>query len=94
MDRNVSQVQHVDVLVLPETNLILVASVIEPLRESPVLGSTTKVTEPAPDPDEPAVIRIQEALGDAFQEQPLLVITLNIPVPPELGKEPLVGLIV
>lgn len=32
MDRNVSQVQHVDVLVLPETNLILVASVIEPMR--------------------------------------------------------------
>ncbi|CAN7354803.1 GlxA family transcriptional regulator [Ensifer adhaerens] len=32
MDQNVSQVQHVDVLVLPETNLILVASVIEPMR--------------------------------------------------------------
>ena len=32
MDRNVSQVQHVDILVLPETNLILVASVIEPMR--------------------------------------------------------------
>ncbi|MCK3776385.1 GlxA family transcriptional regulator [Ensifer sesbaniae] len=32
MDQNVSQVQHVDILVLPETNLILVASVIEPMR--------------------------------------------------------------
>ncbi|KSV71464.1 AraC family transcriptional regulator [Sinorhizobium sp. GW3] len=32
MEQNVSQVQHVDVLVLPETNLILVASVIEPMR--------------------------------------------------------------
>lgn len=32
MDQSVSQVQHVDILVLPETNLILVASVIEPMR--------------------------------------------------------------
>ncbi|MGH6809543.1 MAG: GlxA family transcriptional regulator [Ensifer adhaerens] len=32
MDQNVSQVQHADILVLPETNLILVASVIEPMR--------------------------------------------------------------
>ncbi|MBZ7922560.1 GlxA family transcriptional regulator [Ensifer adhaerens] len=32
MDQDVSQVQHVDILVLPETNLILVASVIEPMR--------------------------------------------------------------
>ncbi|MGN7878361.1 GlxA family transcriptional regulator [Ensifer sp. 22460] len=32
MDQNVSQVQQVDILVLPETNLILVASVIEPMR--------------------------------------------------------------
>ncbi|MGF6155907.1 transcriptional regulator GlxA family with amidase domain [Ensifer sp. KUDG1] len=32
MDQSVSQVQHVDILVLPETNLILIASVIEPMR--------------------------------------------------------------
>lgn len=32
MEGSVSQTKHIDLLVLPETNLILVASVIEPLR--------------------------------------------------------------
>ncbi|VTZ61276.1 hypothetical protein EMEDMD4_270052 [Sinorhizobium medicae] len=32
MDSSTSQAQHLDLLILPETNLILVASVVEPLR--------------------------------------------------------------
>ena len=66
-------------------------TVREPLRGSLVFGSTTNATEPAPDPDDPVEIRIHVALDDAVQEQPLLVITVNIPVPPDAGNDPLVG---
>ncbi|WKL25884.1 GlxA family transcriptional regulator [Sinorhizobium meliloti] len=41
MDSSIAQAQHIDLLILPETNLILVASVIEPLRAANRIAGRT-----------------------------------------------------
>jgi transcriptional regulator GlxA family with amidase domain len=41
LDSSIAQAQHIDLLILPETNLILVASVIEPLRAANRIAGRT-----------------------------------------------------
>jgi hypothetical protein len=68
------------------------ANAIVPVRTSPVFGSTANATGPAPEPDLPEVMRIQRELVEAVQAQPELLLTANIPLPPEEGYDPLDGL--
>lgn len=57
-----------------------------------VLEETEYDTVPLPLPLPPDVIVIQDALLDAVQLQPLVVVTLTLPVPPlELTELLLVG---
>jgi hypothetical protein len=63
-----------------------------PVRELVVVfACTEKLTCPLPVPPLPAVIVIQLALLAAVQEQPLVVWTLAVPVPPLAASEMLRG---
>src|SRR5580692_2439492 len=61
------------------------ATVMVPVRASPVLGSTANVTCPGPEPDRLELIWIQEAPAEGDQTQPALLFTVNDPVPPVEG---------
>jgi hypothetical protein len=68
------------------------AIVSVPERELvPVLAATEKVTVALPVPLAPAVMVIQAAPLVAVQLQPLLVATLELPLPPPEGNEALAG---
>ena len=61
------------------------ATEIIPARASAVFGSTANATDPAPEPDLPEVMRIQDAPLVAVQAHPELLLMANIPLPPEEG---------
>ena len=63
------------------------ATATDPVRASPVFGSTAYATDPEPEPDRPDVMRIQEALGVAVHAHPelLLLLIAKVPLPPEEG---------
>jgi len=64
------------------------AIVSVPVRELvSVLAVTENAVVPLPVPLAPAVIVIQVALLVAVQAQPLLVATLELPLPPQDGNE-------
>jgi hypothetical protein len=53
-----------------------------PVLGEPLFAATVKETAPVPVPLLPAVIVIQETLDAAVQAQPVLVVTLALPLPP------------
>jgi hypothetical protein len=55
------------------------------------LGSTAYVTAPDALPELPLRMEIQPALLDAVHEQPAVVVTETVPVPPTRPNEALVG---
>jgi hypothetical protein len=59
------------------------ATVIVPVCAPPVFGSTVNATEPEPEPDWPDVMCIQDALAVAVHAQPALLLTANVPLPPD-----------
>jgi len=68
--------------------------VIVPVLCGPVWAATEKFTTPLPEPLAPELIVIQASLLAAVHEQPVAVVTLTLPAPPEAGKLWLVGLMV
>jgi hypothetical protein len=66
---------------------VLPATVSEPVRLDPVLGATSNVIEPLPDPAAPLVIVIHTLLLTAVQGQPASIVTVALPVPPVSGND-------
>src|SRR6266508_4676428 len=67
---------------------------MEPVREPPLLACTLKLTGPLPPPRgsvSPPVMVTQPSVVFAFQWQPAPVVTLNDPLPPSTGYNPLLG---
>jgi hypothetical protein len=56
-----------------------------PERSGPVFADAVKPTEPLPEPFDPDVIVSHGALLLAVQLQPLLDVTLTLPLPPAPG---------
>ena len=69
------------------------ATVIVPVRCGPVFAATENWTAPLPLPLAPLEMVIHAALLVAAHAQPVVVVTLMLPVPPEAAKLWLVGLI-
>ena len=61
--------------------------VIVPIRSGPVLAATVNWTVPLPLPDEPPVTVIHDTLLTAVHAQPVLAVTLTLPVKPLAGLE-------
>ena len=71
------------------------AMVMVPVRLlAEVFSATVYVTLPAPEPVLPKVIVIKAALLAAVHEQPAVVLTATLPLPPLAGNAWLVGEIV
>jgi hypothetical protein len=62
------------------------ATVIVPVLCGPVLAATEKFAAPLPEPLAPELIVIQASLLAAVHAQPVAVVTLTLPVPPEAEK--------
>jgi hypothetical protein len=66
---------------------VLPATVSEPVRLDPVLGATSKLIVPLPDPAAPLVTVIHTLLLTAVQGQPATIVTVALPVPPVSGND-------